>query len=151
MSLRPSPPQGRLAYRNNTAIQPLCPGSWSKPVVPSRAHITRNLAARHVKFGLTRADTGGKFQLLAWAFHTAATVTTIFLRALCTFPGNDHQLVQYIGLYRHKKTTLEAVSIRWTGLGTGLGTGLWDWTHRKLRSSFLKARKQEIAEQHYYS
>ena len=42
-----------------------------------------------------------------------------------------------------------AVSIRWTRLGTGLGTGLWDWTHRKLRSSFLKARKQEIAEQHY--
>ena len=38
-----------------------------------------------------------------------------------------------------------AVGIRWTGLGTGL----WDWTHRKLRSSFLKARKQEIAEQHY--
>ena len=38
-----------------------------------------------------------------------------------------------------------AVSIRWTGLGTGL----WDWTHRKLRSSFLKARKQEIAERHY--
>ena len=37
-----------------------------------------------------------------------------------------------------------------TGLGpTGLGTGLWDWTHRKLRSSFLKARKQEIAERHY--
>ena len=28
----------------------------------------------------------------------------------------------------------------------GLGTGLWGWTHRKLRSSFLKARKQEIAE-----
>ena len=42
-----------------------------------------------------------------------------------------------------------AVCIRWTGLGTGLGTGLWDWTHRKLRSSFLKARKQEIAERHY--
>ena len=38
-----------------------------------------------------------------------------------------------------------AVCIRWTGLGTGL----WDWTHRKLRSSFLKARKQEIAERHY--
>ena len=42
-----------------------------------------------------------------------------------------------------------AVCIRWTGLGTGLGTGLWDWTHRKLRSSFLKARKQEIADRHY--
>ena len=40
---------------------------------------------------------------------------------------------------------LRAVCIRWTGLGTGL----WDWTHRKLRSSFLKARKQEIAERHY--
>ena len=38
-----------------------------------------------------------------------------------------------------------AVCIRWTGLGTGL----WDWTHRELRSSFLKARKQEIAERHY--
>ena len=43
----------------------------------------------------------------------------------------------------------QAVCIRWTGLGTGLGTGLWDWTHRKLRSLFLKARKQEIAERHY--
>ena len=38
------------------------------------------------------------------------------------------------------------VCIRWTGLGTGL----WDWTHRKLRSLFLKARKQEIADRHYY-
>ena len=40
--------------------------------------------------------------------------------------------------------SVAAVCIRWTGLGTGL----WDWTHRKLRSSFL-ARKQEIAERHY--
>ena len=35
---------------------------------------------------------------------------TILLRALCTFPGNNHQLIQYnvIDLCRHKKTTLEA-------------------------------------------
>ena len=33
---------------------------------------------------------------------------TILLRALCTFPGYNHQLIQYIDLCRHKKTTLEA-------------------------------------------
>ena len=43
------------------------------------------------------------------------------------------------------RPNLAAVCIRWTGLGTGL----WDWTHRKLHSPFLKARKQEIVERHY--
>ena len=41
--------------------------------------------------------------------------------------------------------TLWAVYVWWTGLGTGL----WDWTHRKLGSSFLKAKTREIAEWHY--
>ena len=58
---------------------------------------------------LTRAPTlAAKSNYLRGRSIQLQLLQTILLRALCTFPGNNHQLIQYIDLRRHKKTTLEA-------------------------------------------
>jgi len=43
--------------------------------------------------------------------------------------------IRHGGPHKARRQFSKAVSIRWTGLGTGL----WDWTRRKLRSSDFEA------------
>ena len=56
--------------------------------------------------------------------------------------GKEHQGITFT-VFSIVHVSGRLYSVDWTR------DGLWDWTHRKLRSSFLKAKTREIAERHY--